>query len=124
MRNCAIGDCITRLYEHIGHEVIPVNYFGDEGSHIAKCLWLMNKVLKEDGVKLEDVPKTERGNWLGDMYTRASKMVDLRTYTILPMKSLIIAQVDEIQAHPSNAGWKVVKVNFRQRQRNRRVWWK
>ena len=33
MRNCAIGDVITRLYEHIGHKVMPVNYFGDEGAH-------------------------------------------------------------------------------------------
>merc|ERR1712124_130294 len=37
MRNCAIGDCLVRLYEHSGHKVIAVNYFGDEGAHTAKC---------------------------------------------------------------------------------------
>jgi len=112
MRNCAIGDVITRLYEHIGHKVMPVNYFGDEGAHIAKCLWLINKLIKEEGVKLDDIPAKERGNWLGEMYTRASKMVSLGSYTIFPMKTLIVAQVDEIQPHPADKNWKVVKVNF------------
>eukprot|EP00494_Astrolonche_serrata_P031114 UN31383 len=27
MRNCAIGDCLIRLYEHSGHKVIAANYF-------------------------------------------------------------------------------------------------
>lgn len=27
------------LYEHLGHPVVAANYFGDEGAHVAKCLW-------------------------------------------------------------------------------------
>ena len=33
MRNCAIGDCVVRLFEHVGHQVVAANYFGDEGAH-------------------------------------------------------------------------------------------
>ena len=75
-------------------------------------MWLINKLIQEEGVKLDDIPAKERGNWLGEMYTRASKMVSLGSYTIFPMKTLIIAQVDEIQPHPADKNWKVVKVNF------------
>jgi len=112
MRNCAIGDCITRLYEHMGHKVIPVNYFGDEGAHIAKCLWLLKKLIKEEGLKLNDIPVDERGSWLGELYTRANKMVSLSTYTIFPERTLIIAQVKEIQPHPNDEKLKVVTVDF------------
>ena len=36
MRNCALGDCLVRLHEQVGHEVVATNYFGDEGAHVAK----------------------------------------------------------------------------------------
>ena len=42
-RNVALGYCLWRLFEHIGYKAIPVNYFGDEGAHVAKCLWLLKK---------------------------------------------------------------------------------
>jgi hypothetical protein len=39
MRNAALGDSMVRLFEQVGHPVVAANYFGDEGAHIAKCLW-------------------------------------------------------------------------------------
>ena len=33
MRNVALGDCLVRLYEHCGYDVVAANYFGDEGAH-------------------------------------------------------------------------------------------
>jgi len=112
MRNCAIGDCIWRLYEHIGHRTIAVNYFGDEGTHIAKCLWLLDQLVKKEGLSLDSIPAAERGNFLGEMYTRASKMVSLGTYTIFAMPTLVIAEILSTEPHPSNPGWGVVTVNF------------
>ena len=39
LRNISTGESIVRLLESQGHEVIRVNYQGDVGMHIAKCLF-------------------------------------------------------------------------------------
>lgn len=64
MRNVALGDSLGRLYEYCGYPVSMVNYLGDEGTHIAKCLWY----IKKHGLA---VPETGRGEWLGEMYSKA-----------------------------------------------------
>lgn len=69
MRNVALGDCLGRLYEFCGYPVIMVNYIGDEGTHIAKCLWYIQK-------KNYQTPALNRGAWLGQMYVEASQMID------------------------------------------------
>ena len=63
MRNVALGDCLVRLKEHCGHSVIAANYFGDEGAHVAKCLWRLEQVMKQKSItELDalDVPIHER----------------------------------------------------------------
>lgn len=64
MRNVALGDSLGRLYEYCGYPVVMVNYIGDEGTHIAKCIWYIQKMGLE-------VPEIGRGEWLGEMYSRA-----------------------------------------------------
>ena len=39
-----IGESISRLYEFSGAEVRRVNYQGDVGLHVAKCLWGLRKM--------------------------------------------------------------------------------
>ena len=39
LRNITTGESIIRLLESQGHEVVRVNYQGDVGMHIAKCLY-------------------------------------------------------------------------------------
>ncbi|NRA65099.1 MAG: arginine--tRNA ligase [Pseudobacteriovorax sp.] len=70
MRNVALGDSLGRLYKHCGYDVVMVNYIGDEGAHIAKCIWYMEKVG-------EQAPETGKGEWLGKMYAGASNALDL-----------------------------------------------
>ena len=65
MRNVALGDSLWRLFDYCGYPVVPVNYIGDEGAHIAKCLWYIQKN------KLTP-PASDRGDWLGEMYTKSS----------------------------------------------------
>ncbi len=72
MRNVALGDSLGRLYEACGYPVIMANYIGDEGAHIAKCLWYIEK----QGAK---VPSEGRGVWLGDMYVGADKALEAAT---------------------------------------------
>jgi len=73
MRNLCLGDALVRLLRADGHEVIAANYLGDVGAHIAKCLWWYLDVLGPD----ERVPPpTGRGEWLGELYARASNHLD------------------------------------------------
>jgi len=39
LRNITTGECIARLLEAVGNKVIRVNYQGDVGLHIGKCLY-------------------------------------------------------------------------------------
>ncbi len=41
LRNITTGESLARILEAVGHRVIRVNYQGDVGMHIAKCLYAM-----------------------------------------------------------------------------------
>lgn len=67
MRNLCLGNALVRLNRYAGHNVIPVTYPGDMGTHVAKCLWYLkyhNTV---------DAPKGNKGTWLGEIYALSSK---------------------------------------------------
>lgn len=73
MRNLCLGDALVRLLRAEGHDVIAANYFGDVGTHIAKCLWWYLDVLSPT----ERTPPAEaRGEWLGELYSAASNRID------------------------------------------------
>jgi arginyl-tRNA synthetase len=65
MRNLALGDALGRVYEACGYPVVMANYIGDEGAHIAKCLWYIHKTQQK-------APAERRGEWLGEMYSQAT----------------------------------------------------
>jgi arginyl-tRNA synthetase len=73
MRNLCLGDALVRLLRADGYEVIAANYLGDVGAHIAKCLWWYLDVLAQDQ---RTPPATGRGEWLGELYSRASNQLD------------------------------------------------
>ena len=68
LRNLFLGDSLCRLFRYCGHNVIAANYPGDEGAHIAKCLWYIDKTQA-----LKDAPSEDQGGWLGDFYTGSVK---------------------------------------------------
>ncbi len=68
MRNLCLGDALVRLLRAEGSEVVAANYFGDVGAHIAKCLWWYLDRLSDDERR---PPDQQRGEWLGQIYTRA-----------------------------------------------------
>lgn len=72
MRNVVLGDSLGRIYKACGYPVMMVNYIGDEGAHIAKCLWY---ILKNN----QKAPDTQMGEWLGRMYSSASAALDAVT---------------------------------------------
>jgi arginyl-tRNA synthetase len=105
MRNVALGDSLSRLYKYAGYDVMAVNYIGDEGTHIAKCLWAYQNLF--DG----EVPDDNRGEFLGDLYAKADEYLDLSAMTKYPFPDYICAEITEIKEHPNESKWKVLKLN-------------
>jgi arginyl-tRNA synthetase len=70
-RNVCLGDSLCRLYSYNGYNVVPVNYIGDEGTHIAKCL-LGVEVYK--GEPLTDKIEN-KAEWLGQRYVEANNLL-------------------------------------------------
>ena len=70
IRNISIGASLCNLLEAVGKKVIRVNYQGDIGPHVAKCIWgyLHFK---------EKVPAHNKGVWLGEIYAKASKKIEM-----------------------------------------------
>ena len=46
MRNVALGNSMCRLFKYKGYNVISANYYGDEGTHVASCVWYLDSILK------------------------------------------------------------------------------
>lgn len=70
MRNICLGNALVRLHRYSGYEVVSSTFPGDVGTHVAKCLWYLDKYNKEP------VPIEERGAWLGRMYTLATRKLE------------------------------------------------
>lgn len=132
-RNVSLGDALVRLYEWSGYEVVASNYIGDVGTHIARCLWYFvehylpeNSELNYNDVSdiVRDCPQfkrdvvafTEKNNlnlaeFLGDMYSKATDLLDFKNLSSFPFPGIVSAKVESISNHPTNENWKVVSVN-------------
>jgi len=100
-RNVALGDALVQLYRWNGYEVVAANYIGDEGAHIAKCLWYYRQYFKGE------TPDHNLGEFLGDLYTRATQMLDFSLLSRCPLPGVVVARVTAVAAH---AKWKLVTV--------------
>ncbi len=72
LRNITTGESLIRLLEATGHTVTRVNYQGDVGMHIAKCLWAMLHVpeCNPEAVRGQDIHV--RVEFLGKAYAAGS----------------------------------------------------
>ena len=68
LRNIATGEAISRILEASGVKVVRVNYQGDVGLHIAKCLWGIEKLDFKDPRGID-----ERVNFLGEGYKEGNR---------------------------------------------------
>lgn len=66
-RNVCIGNTLNALYKSTGSKPYAVNYLNDFGSHVAKCLWGLEKFHKG-----EKAPENKQ-KWLGEIYAEASR---------------------------------------------------
>ncbi len=69
-RNVCLGDALCRLYRYLGYDLISANYLGDEGTHVAKCLW---QVLEHGS----GAPASEKNKayWYGQKYVEATRLL-------------------------------------------------
>ena len=70
MRNLCLGDALVRTMRYAGFEVVTSTFPGDVGTHVAKCLWYMKFHNQEP------VPSTDRGEWLGRMYSKGHLLLE------------------------------------------------
>lgn len=70
-RNVCLGDSLCRIYRYLGYKVIAANYYGDEGTHVAKCLW---QVMKEGASAPED--EVNKSHWYGQRYIEANRALE------------------------------------------------
>ncbi len=69
IRNISLGESLCKILEFAGNKVIRVNFQGDIGPHVAKCLWgFINLHHQKE-------PKTHKGTWLGKVYAEASMQI-------------------------------------------------
>jgi arginyl-tRNA synthetase len=103
-RCAALGDSLVRMFEWGGHEVVAANYIGDEGTHVARCLWYYQNVF--DG----NPPEQNRGEFLGEQYVQATDWLDLGTLTRAPMPGVTTARVLDVETHSKENAWTVVQL--------------
>src|ERR1700733_10647908 len=60
-----VGDAIANLLEQAGATVHRVNFGGDVGMHVAKCLWgILQELEGEHPEKLSLIAQNERADWM------------------------------------------------------------
>lgn len=65
-RNVCLGNSLVRLFRYCGYQVIAANYFGDDGTHIARILrYIITRKL--------EIPAENRGEWLGQIYVKTGE---------------------------------------------------
>jgi arginyl-tRNA synthetase len=70
--NSILADTIANLLEVTNSEVHRVSYHGDVGLHVGKSMWAILKYADGDLNKLEQIPESERPNFLSEKYAEGS----------------------------------------------------
>jgi len=70
LRNAILGNSLVNILRFSGHKVTAVNYIGDIGAHVAKCLWAYDKFYSA-----KELPEN-KGKFLGQVYTDGSQKIE------------------------------------------------
>jgi arginyl-tRNA synthetase len=105
VRNASLGDSLCRIFNDQGFDVVPVNYLGDEGTHVAKCIWYYEKFHKNE------TPTSNKGEFLGVLYTKANNLIELDALTNAPHIGVVVAEISDIKPH-SNPKWRTLEIKL------------
>ncbi len=76
LRNITTGESLCRIFENASYKVVRVNYQGDIGLHIAKCLWGIKQLSAEyEQAKNKNVE--EKAKFLGQAYARGGQAYEV-----------------------------------------------
>lgn len=89
-RNVCLGDSISRIFRYCGHRVVTANYIGDEGMHVAKCLWHVE-------LSRQSPPDSYRAEWLAEHYALASEKLQTGNPEHQAELSAILRQLESKQ---------------------------
>jgi arginyl-tRNA synthetase len=69
-----VGDAIANILEASGGDIHRVNYGGDVGLHVGKCMWaILEKLGGENPEKLSEVADTDKLSWLSQRYVEGNQ---------------------------------------------------
>lgn len=74
-----VGESFAGLTEALGACVVRANYQGDVGLHVAKTMWGLEKILRDENSTFNNLSKrslNDRVRYLGDAYMLGFKMYD------------------------------------------------
>ncbi len=75
----AVGESLSRLYQHSGAVVWRANFFGDVGMHVAKAIFGIRQKLKKDNLIFSDLETkalNERISFMAQSYALGSSAYD------------------------------------------------
>jgi arginyl-tRNA synthetase len=110
-RCASLGDTLIRLLTWSGYDVVAANYIGDEGTHVAKCLWMLTQVGEDQ------VPDKNRGEYLGTLYSEATRLLDVSEFSKISSLDIVCVDVLSVLKHPKKPEWDVVRVYDGERER-------
>lgn len=85
LRNICLGVAVTNISEAAGFPTMPVNYIGDIGRHVIRCLWCyQNFHLGE-----EPQGDASKGRWLGDLYAEADARLSFRKEVLAFLQTVV-----------------------------------
>ena len=76
MRTLITGEALARLFEATGNKVFRANYQGDVGPHVAKAIFGLKKIIKDENLSLEEINKwknIDKAEILGRGYVLGNK---------------------------------------------------
>ncbi len=88
VRNICLGESLCRILEFSGNKLVRVNYQGDIGPHVAKCLWGIRNL------NVGTPPPTNRLRWLGNVYVQANTAVEGNEQLESDVKQLLLKIYD------------------------------
>ncbi len=85
LRNICLGVAVTNITRAAGYRTMPVNYIGDIGRHVIRCLWCYQNF----HVGEEPQGDASKGRWLGDIYAEADARLNFRKEALAFLNALI-----------------------------------
>ncbi len=84
VRNICLGESLCRILEFSGNKLVRVNYQGDIGPHVAKCIWGIRNL------NVGTPPSANRLRWLGNVYVQANSAVEGNEQLEAEVKQLLL----------------------------------